>query len=167
MTGTFADKLFAHLAQVAKDMGLQRLPTGVWLMQVNAFFDKECPKRKRKSNVLGKGLTDEEWHTELEANPDLDGVDVPLQAKKCRLHFSSRGIVPSRARFMRWLANADRTLPMGQRKSVRFNDVYKEPASDLWRQAAKRRYPGTQIGESNWFDLGTDMRSEILKEMNK
>lgn len=163
---TDGQKLFNHMA--AARMGNSgKLPQEKWIEEADAFMDKHRPKTKKKVNVLGKGRTDEEWLKDLQSNPDLDGVDIEDQARRCRVHFSGRGIVPSRARMITWLSRADRTLPMGQRKETVYNDVYKEPISDLWRRAAKRKFPSTIISESNWFDLSTGTRADILKEMNR
>jgi hypothetical protein len=91
------------------------------------------PKREqsapRKVNVLGKGLSDEQWFAQLEADPKFAGVAVRDEVRRCRIYFSGGG-EPSRARILRWLAKADVKMPVRSAALVPLPAI---PEPDDWR----------------------------------
>lgn len=105
---TPAEKLFNVLANARTQNG-GVLSKDQWLAAAGRFLSDFKPPRKK--NVLGKGLTDEEWHAELAKDPDYAGINIPDEARKCRLYFKGN-LIPSRPRILKWLAKATPTMPI-------------------------------------------------------
>lgn len=103
---SFGEKLFnaMTLARIAEPYG--KLSKEKWIELADRLFTKEKPASvKRKVNVLGKGLSDEQWFAELAGDPDYHGIDIAEEARRCRLYFKGK-LIPSRARVVRWLSKA-------------------------------------------------------------
>lgn len=82
----------------------------LWIEKVDEWHAAWTLFRKPKRKKRGGPMTDEEWIASLKADPFLEGVDIDKEVAKCQFHFRNQPhpIVPSRARIVNWLKNADK-----------------------------------------------------------
>ena len=65
---------------------------------------------RKREDVLGKGLTDEQWLRWLgEKNPN---IDIPVLFDRCLAWCKEKGKVASRRQFMAFVRNAQKDVPM-------------------------------------------------------
>ena len=163
---TNGEKLFNVLADERKTRGGVLFKT-VWIATADKFIDSLKPKAPaRRKNVLGKGLTDEQWFAELAKDPDLTGVDVPDEARKCRLWSKGKnGALPSRSRILNWLVRAQPKAPEFRAAPV---DLETEPPE--WRGTAQEMFPNTPFADSvrdglPWEDVARETRAKIVRRL--
>jgi len=71
---------------------------------------------RKREDVLGKGLTDEEWMTRLAAQ--YSHINIPLLFDRCVVWCREKGKVASRRQFMAFVRNAKDERPMQVKKAV-------------------------------------------------
>ena len=164
---TNGEKLFNVLANARTQSG-GKLTKAEWVVTADKFLDSLKPaKAPRRTNVLGKGLTDEQWFAELAKDPDLTGVDIPDEARKCRLwtRANTSSPLPTRRRVLKWLIKAEP-------KSVEFRaapvDLETEPPE--WRGTAQQMFPNTPFADEvrdglAWGELSRQMRADITRRL--
>ena len=73
-------------------------------------LDSEIKLVRKREDVLGKGLTDEQWLRWLgEKNPN---IDIPVLFDRCLAWCKEKGKVASRRQFMAFVRNAQKDVPM-------------------------------------------------------
>jgi hypothetical protein len=73
-------------------------------------LDSEIKMVRKREDVLGKGLTDEQWLRWLgEKNPN---IDIPVLFDRCLAWCKEKGKVASRRQFMAFVRNAQKDVPM-------------------------------------------------------
>jgi hypothetical protein len=163
---TNGEKLFNVLANARTQSG-GKLTKAEWVVTADKFLDSLKPaKAPRRANVLGKGLTDEQWFAELVKDPDLAGVDIPDEARKCRLWTKGKnGQLPSRKRILNWLIRAEPKAPEFKAAPV---DLETEPPE--WRGTVQEMYPNTPFADYvrdgvAWSELSREMRAKITRRL--
>ena len=163
---TNAEKLFNVLANARTQAG-GKLTKAEWVVTADKFLDSLKPKHTpRRANVLGKGLTEAEWFAELAKEQDLAGVDIPDEARKCRLWTrGENGQLPSRARLWKWFLKAQ---PKRQEFTAAPIDLETEPPE--WRGTAQQMYPDTPFAEAvrdgmPWGDVSREVRIKIVRRI--
>jgi hypothetical protein len=82
------------------------------IQQPNSLPPLDSPKvsQRKREDVLGKGLTDEQWLRGLgQQNP---GIDIPVLFDRCLVWCRDKGKVASRRQFMAFVRNAQKDVPM-------------------------------------------------------
>jgi hypothetical protein len=73
-------------------------------------LDSEVKLVRKREDVLGKGLTDEQWLRWLgEKNPN---IDIPVLFDRCLAWCKDKSKVASRRQFMAFVRNAQKDVPM-------------------------------------------------------
>ena len=73
-------------------------------------LDSEIKMVRKREDVLGKGLTDEQWLRWLgEKNPN---IDIPVLFDRCLAWCKDKSKVASRRQFMAFVRNAQKDVPM-------------------------------------------------------
>ncbi len=125
-------------------------------------FSAVHPAPKKKRSMIG--LCDEEWLTELEAEPAYQGVDVRRECGKCRVYMKLRGRQVTRRTFVNWLNKAEKTIGYngtGKTSGASIPSVnpYAEPEN--WRERARQALGDVELPDS-WGELGLQNRKTIL-----
>lgn len=166
---TTAEQLRGILATARSKNG-GKLPPELWDATAQPFLDSLSKKPAKRKNVYGAGMTDEDWFSELAKDPDYSGINLPDEARKCRLYFKGK-TVPTRARMLRWFA---KSTPSGWKPPVAGAAPTDLSAQRLnaapagWKAAARRAFGDCNLvdsilsGETAWSDLSTEHRSKIV-----
>jgi hypothetical protein len=166
---TTAEQLFTILANARTKAG-NVLTKEQWLGAAQPFLDSLSKKPVKKKNVYGAGLTDDQWFAELAKDPDYSGINLPDEARKCRLYFKG-STVPTRARLLRWFAKATPSgwkPPAAGSPSDALSPDKLNIAPAGWKAAARRAFGDCNLvdsilsGETAWADLSTEKRSKIV-----
>ena len=158
-----AEQLFGILAAKSAELG-RKLHRTEWIGTAQPFLDSLKPKAKpRKKNILGAGLTDDQWFAELAKDPDYAGIDLPNEGRKCRLYFKS-GPKPSRMRMLKWFAKADRTLPTNGAK-VGAGAVGPIPPPEDWSGLIRDDPDDGQFAGACWETMHPFYQRRIAKKI--
>jgi hypothetical protein len=165
---TIGKKLYDALAAARASTPSGKLTEEEWVKIANEVIDKtRPPAAPRRVNVLGKGLTDDQWYDDLAKDQDLAGIDILEEARKCKIHFKSKNIIPSRARFLRWLAKVDIYIARSTGRQATPEAVAQEPVG--WRERILVIWPecsylieGTPLYWESWQTMTSKERSKVL-----
>lgn len=121
-----------------------------------------APKKKRSMSMIG--LCDDEWLSELEANPAYSGVDIKRELGKCQVWMRLRGRPVTRRTFVNWINKAERTIGVsgeGRTSAPPQQSAYEQPSN--WMERAKRLYPEADFTGREWAGIPITIRAEILR----
>lgn len=157
--------LFDRLTARSKLLG-RKLEKAEVIEEISSFL-ATLPKPTAVRKKAVSKMSDEEWITDMEADPSLAGIDIKRELGRCQFWCKNNSQKFSRKRFGNWLLKADRTVNgnyNGQTSNHRIApDIYKEPSG--WQDKAKAIFNGLSVHERNWFDLSADIRTKIVSEM--
>jgi len=101
-----------HTSNAAANKGADKPPEIALVTESNSppSLDSEIKLVRKREDVLGKGLTDEQWLRWLgEKNPN---IDIPVLFDRCLAWCKDKSKVASRRQFMAFVRNAQKDVPM-------------------------------------------------------
>lgn len=112
-------------------------------------------------------LPDDQWITELEANPAYAGIDVKRELGKAQVWAGTRGEAVTRRRFVAWLNKVERPVAMnGVGRSsfpVAVNGQLPEPPK--WREWVRANASDPSIADRAWSSLDLTSQRYITSQM--
>lgn len=145
-------------------------PKAEWLRVAREVIKAETSKKNRPKNILGAGLTDEDWIKWLEAWPELVGIDVRDEIRRCKIYFAGIAGGVTRQRIMKWFSRVDRKIGIVGKVGAHI-DPYKEPENGSWKRPFQEIYGGSPTAEEvrdgakGWFELPLSVRRKVLERM--
>lgn len=135
-----------------------------------AEAEAEATKTVGRAVRKASALPDDQWLASLASEPAYKGIQVAIEASKCRVWCATNRKEFSRRRLINWLNRTERpiTANPSQFTGIQGKDPYKEPSWD-WQTAIRERWPITDFPnrarweEGRWSDVPLDRRSELLK----
>jgi hypothetical protein len=166
---SFGDRLFAALAAEREKLG-GAIPRSRWVEIVNGLLAQEArkpPSAPRKVNVLGKGMTDDDWYASLSKDPDYAGIAVLDEVRRCKLYFKGT-CVPSRQRILRWLAKADVKAPVrGAGTAVMAGASADTPEPEDWRGLIRDDPEDGHFAEREWNHIPQFYQRRIARTVER
>lgn len=106
---TYGSRFAASVAEYLTANGLKSLGqiNGRILAEIaQRFHDNERKVKRQKIRLA----SEEEWLKGIEADPAMKGIDVRQELGRCQFWCKGARVVATRARFIKWLLKADRTV---------------------------------------------------------
>lgn len=144
-----------------------------WLSEATSVLTPILTPKKRQTGSgtgfsMGVGLSDDQWLTEIGAQPAFSGLNVRQEVESCRVWSATNNCQPTRRRIVNWLLKALRDRPMRatQQKFAGLGQpVVPKDQVELEPMGWREEFPDfSQVGDP-WHKVEPTARAHICRQM--